>query len=112
MTTLLIALAFTCGLGGGVALTKVKRRGLINVVNEIMLPNPNDERWEIGPTTNTMKCDHLCFKLGEVEICTERAVVRVGGVEIADGNTGRRYHRALLKAQLERKALAAALGDS
>lgn len=112
MTSLLVALAFALGIGSGVGLTKVRRRGPVNVVNGMLLPHPSDERWKVLDVK--FNCGdrrhpyHTVYMLGDVRVI-EGCKADIDNVVITDG---RRYREAVVQAQMERKALAAALGDS
>lgn len=94
--------AFVAGFGAG----KVKwRRGPINVVRGILLPHPSDERWE---RRDALWCYHAtALKIGEVEVCGEHGV-HVARHKVAFAGD---YKRAVIRAQVERKALKAALDD-
>jgi hypothetical protein len=112
VTITLVALAFALGMGSGVAVTKVKRRAPVNVVRGILLPHPTDERWHL--TDKRYNCGdrdhhyHAVYELEAVRVVEDCGV----DVESVPVPGARRYRDAVIRAQLERKALAAALGES
>jgi hypothetical protein len=112
VTALLIALAFVAGIGSGVGMVNVKRRGPVNVVRGVLLPHPADEHWQ--KSARLFNCGdyrhelHVVFQLGAV-VVVDGCRVGVEGVILRGA---KRYGAAVVKAQLERSALAAALGDS
>lgn len=96
-----------CGVVGfavGLGASKIKlKRKPINVVNGILLPNPNDERWIRG-TSQWGSCPHTCLRLNTIEICTEQYSLRIDSIMVTKAP---KYVNAVNQAQLERKALAA-----
>lgn len=108
MTTLLVAVAFAVGLSSGVGLTKVKRRGPVNIVRGILLPNASDERWVRHTENDIFSRTSHWLRLGDVEVSPTSLWVDKFAVS---GSAAKRYAGAVFDAYQERKALIAAVGE-
>lgn len=117
----------------GAILTRVERRRAArlkpNVVDGLILPLPDDERWARQPCSDANVLRGLsiagvqvlqligdsdscpgCWAIGEVQVCEEHGLC-VSGDQVDAGEASERYVRLVMRAQRERLALAAALGD-
>lgn len=106
LTTAAILLALAVGFGAG----RVKlRRGPVNMVRGMLLPHPGDERWG---RHDMCHYEYTCvggYSLGHVRACPKHGWLFVENNRIPGA---RRYVLAVSATQVERKTLAAALGES
>jgi hypothetical protein len=114
VTLTLVLAAFVAGsaFGWAAPVAFKRRRGPVNIVNGMLLPHPSDERWECIDVSFDCRSElhryHTVYRLGDVHVI-EDCRVHVDKVTIPGAAD---YRRAVIRAQVERKALAAAIGES